>query len=58
MNITTDEINVSYFGVNVTNPEHQEKGLANFTVDKGVPHVRRNFEGQPSFGYLDSRVIN
>lgn len=58
MNITTDEINVSYFGVNVTNPEHEEKSLANFTVDKDVPHVRRNFEGQPSFGYLDSRVIN
>lgn len=57
MEVGSDQIDVGYFGVNVSNSNREEFSLANFTVERGASRISRNFGGQPSYGYLDARVI-
>lgn len=57
LKLTLDEVKAEFFGVNVTNSDHEEYSLAEFAVDRGISHVRRDFNGPTPYGYLDPKVL-
>ncbi|CDK24074.1 unnamed protein product [Kuraishia capsulata CBS 1993] len=57
LTLNEKEVQADYFGTNVTNDIREEVKLATFVVDQGKNRIRRSFDGQIHYGFLDPRVM-
>ncbi|KAG7878395.1 hypothetical protein KL925_004296 [Ogataea polymorpha] len=55
LEVSSAKMEVTYFGVNISNSDPQEYKLASFEILRDSNHVHRDI-ARPSYGYLDKRV--